>query len=460
MPRAITKTIPNSADKMTDKMTDKPTDTPLDKLPPSPKKSSRPSRAKNIVSKTIQVPVTVDRSGIGASGGEEIDASDAVLNDAVTIEPGSFPTDIEQEPGSAHDGFNESLNDPLNDSIDDSLDQTTEEVEPMAATSAPPTGPATMMPKVGSDKTNANMPPTSAPPVAPTEAQTPLPPNMLLLLATVQVPSIKILFDALANILLDCNLEIIPISPDGDDTNAGVKILALNHKEGMLVHVKLNASGFNMFKCNQKQILGINIHNMHRIIRSMSNNDMLTLVRYTDFHERNKLNFVIENMDKKQKFEYSLQLMDIDRSILDITCAKFQVVVIMSSNDFQKVCRDMNGIEAKVLDIMLVENVLQIKGTGDIASGKAEFRDTKDAHSSITVKRKHEIDGSQKTEDANDIIFGSYDLKNLMLFTKCTNLCNHVEIYMQNDYPLLIKYSVASLGYVHLVLSPRIGEDV
>jgi proliferating cell nuclear antigen len=296
-------------------------------------------------------------------------------------------------------------------------------------------------------------------PVPVSPPQNVLPSNMLLVMATVQVPSIKILFDALANILLDCNLEIIPVGPDGDDTNAGVKILALNHKEGMLVHVKLNASGFNMFNCNQKQVLGINIHNMHRIIRSMSNNDMLTIVRYSDYHERNKLNFVIENMEKKQKFEYSLQLMDIDRSILDITSAKFQVVVIMSSTDFQKVCRDMNGIEAKVLEISLVDNVFQIKGNGDIANGKAEFRDTKNNHSSITIKRKYEIDGVAPSADANDIIHGSYDLKNLLLFTKCTNLCNHIEIYMQNDYPLLIKYSVASLGYVHLVLSPRIGDE-
>lgn len=287
-----------------------------------------------------------------------------------------------------------------------------------------------------------------------------LPDDLLLEIATVQVGPIKILIDGLKDYLLDCNIEVIPIE-EGKESNSGLKILALNHKEGMLVHVKLNANGFNMFNCEQKQVLGINMQSLHRIIRSMGNSDILTIRRYSDFNERNKLNLSIENMDKKQKFEYSLQLMDIDRSMLDITSAKFQAVVIMSSTDFQKVCRDMNGIEAKLLEITLIDNVFQMKGSGEIANGKAEYHDTKDNSSSITIKRKYEIDGVEPdSEQANEIIHGVYDLKNLMLFTKCTNLCNHIEIYMQNDYPLLIKYTVASLGYVHLVLSPNIDNDM
>ena len=53
----------------------------------------------------------------------------------------------------------------------------------------------------------------------------------------------------------------------------------------------------------------------------------------------------------------------------------------------------------------------------------------------------------------DEIIQGVYDLKNLILFTKCTNLCTNVELYMKNDYPIVIKYDVAQLGSVHLCLS-------
>jgi len=45
-------------------------------------------------------------------------------------------------------------------------------------------------------------------------------------------------------------------------------------------------------------------------------------------------------------------------------------------------------------------------------------------------------------------------LKHLVLFTKCTNLCPAIEIYLKNDYPLIIRYTVANLGEVKLVLAP------
>ena len=55
----------------------------------------------------------------------------------------------------------------------------------------------------------------------------------------------------------------------------------------------------------------------------------------------------------------------------------------------------------------------------------------------------------------NDIIQGNFNLKYLVLFTKCTNLSNNVELFLRNDYPLIIKYTVASLGEVKLCLSPQ-----
>ena len=37
-----------------------------------------------------------------------------------------------------------------------------------------------------------------------------------------------------------------------------------------------------------------------------------------------------------------------------------------------------------------------------------------------------------------------------------TNLCSNIELYLKNDYPLIIKYSVASLGDIKLCLTPRV----
>ena len=54
-------------------------------------------------------------------------------------------------------------------------------------------------------------------------------------------------------------------------------------------------------------------------------------------------------------------------------------------------------------------------------------------------------------------IQGIFSLKYLLLFTKCTNMCNQIHIYIKNDYPLVITYSVANLGDIKLCLAPNVA---
>jgi proliferating cell nuclear antigen len=56
-------------------------------------------------------------------------------------------------------------------------------------------------------------------------------------------------------------------------------------------------------------------------------------------------------------------------------------------------------------------------------------------------------------KDDNKIVQGVFSLKNLSYFIKCTNLCNQIEMYLENDLPLIVKYNVASLGEIKLCLA-------
>jgi len=56
-------------------------------------------------------------------------------------------------------------------------------------------------------------------------------------------------------------------------------------------------------------------------------------------------------------------------------------------------------------------------------------------------------------QDSSKIIQGEFSLKNLGYFIKCTNLCSQIELYLENDLPLVVKYNVASLGEIKLCLA-------
>jgi hypothetical protein len=65
----------------------------------------------------------------------------------------------------------------------------------------------------------------------------------------------------------------------------------------------------------------------------------------------------------------------------------------------------------------------------------------------------------QKTGPTSEVVQGIFQLKHLVLFTKCTSLCPSIEMYLKNDYPLILKYTVANLGEVKLVLAPIKNKD-
>ena len=51
---------------------------------------------------------------------------------------------------------------------------------------------------------------------------------------------------------------------------------------------------------------------------------------------------------------------------------------------------------------------------------------------------------------------GTFYIKYLLLFTKSTNLCTTVEIYLKNKFPLILVYNVANLGKLQYCLAPLV----
>jgi hypothetical protein len=60
----------------------------------------------------------------------------------------------------------------------------------------------------------------------------------------------------------------------------------------------------------------------------------------------------------------------------------------------------------------------------------------------------------------HNIVQGVYELKNIVLFTKCSNLCNDISIYMKNDFALTSIYTIATLGNITIALSPVKEENI
>ena len=134
--------------------------------------------------------------------------------------------------------------------------------------------------------------------------------------------------------------------------------------------------------------------------------------------------------------------MDLNQENFQIPAVEFDAVITLPSSDFQKICRDMYNLGDN-MEIRSYGEQISFACTGDIAS-------------QTTTIGQSDIGGlSVITENTSNIVQGIYALKYLVLFTKCTNLCNTIELFLKNDYPLIIRYNVANLGSVRCCLASQ-----
>lgn len=250
---------------------------------------------------------------------------------------------------------------------------------------------------------------------------------------TVQSSAFKTLIEAIKELLVDTCIEF-------DET--GMKIVAMDSSHIVLVHLKLAAEKFEYYHCAGKLVLGVNMLNFHKLIKTVNSNDTLTL--FVDTNDINTLGIKIESNLKNSKTTYKLALLDLDNPKISVDPAEFLSVITLPSADFQKIARDMNNIADRV-EIKNINNQL-------IFSCKGEFCNQ------VTVLSDHEGINTISNAKQDEIVQGEFSLKYLVLFTKCTNLSNTVELYLKNDYPLITNWSCASLGCLKLCLSPHVPE--
>lgn len=256
---------------------------------------------------------------------------------------------------------------------------------------------------------------------------------LLLELKTVQATTFKQVIDALKELLIDVNVEF---------DESGLKIVALDHTRVVLVHLKLDADRFETYYCPKKLFVGVNALKVHMLIKTISNNDILTL--YVERDDPNRLGVRIENQEKDVRTTYKLSMLDIDTFHVEIPPADFQTTITMPSVDFQKIVRDMHNL-ADFIEIRNVENQLMFSCKGDFCTQETV----------LNTETNPNIHISKSTTRAHEIIQGVFSLKYLATFTKCTGLCNVVSLYLRNSYPLILVYSVANLGTIKLCLSQQ-----
>jgi len=238
-----------------------------------------------------------------------------------------------------------------------------------------------------------------------------------------------------------------------------------------LVSLSLTEGGFENYRCDSNQVLGIQFAALNKILKCMTNKDSLSIQAQDD---GDIINFIFESQDQKRYSNFELKLNDIDAEQLGIPDTDYGTTVKMPAAEFQRICRDLAAI-GDTVTISATKQGVQFAVDGDIGAGSMMIKgmvdgggavkdETMDEDEDMQVPA-HNVDDDGEREDngvriqLEESVQQTFSLRYLNNFTKATGLSKEVVLRMGADVPLEVEYKIADFGSLRYYLAPKIDDD-
>ncbi len=242
---------------------------------------------------------------------------------------------------------------------------------------------------------------------------------------TVQTNAIRILFESLKNILADINFKV---------DKQGIKLTTVDGTQQAIINLILHGDKFEEYICKHELNIGLNLMSVFKILKGIKNTDTISFTVYQN--DECNIYITTENTDKKATIISKLKMLDMDEKIYNIPDIKFESYITMPSSDFQSYIADLSSVSSEIT-FKTASEKFTLSAKGDFAEQTILIKENSDK---CIIKDEQQ---------------GLFNIKFIQLFTKSTNLCGTVEIYLKTKFPLTIVYNVANLGQIKYCLAPK-----
>ena len=291
----------------------------------------------------------------------------------------------------------------------------------------------------------------------------------------------KKILEPIKEVVNEANFECSP---------SGIQLQSMDASHVSLVSILLRSDGFKSYNCSRNFNLGINCTNMAKILKCANQKDSITM-RY---EETDSVTFLVESDGQEKVSDFSMRLITIDTESLSIPHQTYSATIDMPSAEFTKICRDMSTF-GEALEIAVTRDAVRFSTKGDFGQGSTTVKPTSAADVKPTsvpqapvvkvesdttqgeaevphaqteaVPEKKVEKGDGKIEnDANMIsltcvedVTLTFALKNLVIFTKGSPLCDRVTLRLAANEPVQIEYKIEGYGYMRFYLAPKVDEN-
>lgn len=279
--------------------------------------------------------------------------------------------------------------------------------------------------------------------------------NSIIEFRTNQCRALKAMFDALKEHIVDISFLF---------SREGIKVMQISSTDTFLVTINLSASEFQHYYCREEKgsvELNVSLSNIHKVFKAVGTEDnLITWVYREDNEDVDVLSIFITSEKKNEERQYDIRLQEADEDIQeysDVTgTADFPYNLTMPCVDLQHICRDLKNLNAKYVDITHDGTSLSFETKTDICNNCKITRrpGDVDAENSKNIKFHKTLDnGTFKDRFKFDLLHS---------FSKCAQTGSTgggiVRILLNQDSPLILQFSIGTLGELGIALAPY-GDD-
>jgi proliferating cell nuclear antigen len=128
---------------------------------------------------------------------------------------------------------------------------------------------------------------------------------------TVQSTALRYMVESLKEVVNDGNLVC---------DASGIRLVSIDATHSTIVFMKLDGAKFESYHCAGRVVVGLNVHSLYKLIKSVSSADALTM--FVTHEAPYELYIRVENKEKNVLFQSCLKMLDIDQDSLHIPPVK------------------------------------------------------------------------------------------------------------------------------------------
>eukprot|EP00746_Dinoflagellata_sp_MGD_P152845 gnl/MRDRNA2_/MRDRNA2_83921_c1_seq1.p1 gnl/MRDRNA2_/MRDRNA2_83921_c1~~gnl/MRDRNA2_/MRDRNA2_83921_c1_seq1.p1 ORF type:complete len:274 (-),score=21.35 gnl/MRDRNA2_/MRDRNA2_83921_c1_seq1:1001-1699(-) len=222
----------------------------------------------------------------------------------------------------------------------------------------------------------------------------------------------------------------------------------MDSSRSCLVSLILKPETFESFRCDQSVRLGVNLKNIHKVLKAAGSEDSLTISVDAQMDE---ILFTLINT-RKRKSCYALKLINMPLQLVNLPRAmRYVATVELSSLEFLRLCKD----------IVAIGDCMTIAVTEEDDRKKVAFSAAGDK--TIECQATISFTGASPPEEIKITmrrpIALDYSNRFIVLVSKAFTLSNSVKLKLHKRYPLSLLYTLEGESELEFFIAPKVREE-